>query len=144
MLVRAILDAKGHGVATIARATPVATAAARMQMEHVGALVVSADGRRVEGIIDERDIVRAYVRYGADLSGKSVGDVMRGEVISCASDTPVRQVMAKMTRHRVRHVPVVDGGALAGIVSIGDVVKSRLEELELEKDVMRDAFMART
>jgi CBS domain-containing protein len=69
---------------------------------------------------------------------------MRGEVISCASDTPVRQVMAKMTRHRVRHVPVVDGGALAGIVSIGDVVKSRLEELELEKDVMRDAFMART
>jgi CBS domain-containing protein len=143
MLVRAILDAKGHGVATVARTTPVATAAARMQMEHVGALVVSADGRRLEGIIDERDIVRAYVRFGADLAGKSVGDLMRGEVISCAPDTPVRQVMARMTRHRVRHVPVVEGGALAGIVSIGDVVKSRLEELELEKDVMRDAFMAR-
>lgn len=144
MQVRAILDAKGHGVATVARATPVATAAARMQMEHVGALVVSPDGRRIEGIIDERDIVRAYVRYGAEIAGKSVGDVMRAEVISCAPDAPVRQVMATMTRHRVRHVPVVDGGALAGIVSIGDVVKSRLEELELEKDVMRDAYMART
>lgn len=144
MQVKAILDAKGHGVATVARATPIPTAAARMQMEHVGALVVSPDGRRVEGIIDERDIVRAYVRFGADLGGKNVGDLMRAELISCTPDTPVRQVMAKMTRHRVRHVPVIDGGAIAGIVSIGDVVKSRLEELELEKDVMRDAYMART
>lgn len=144
MQVRAILDAKGHGVATVGRATPVATAAARMQMEHVGALVVSSDGRKLEGIIDERDIVRAYVRYGADIAGKSVGDLMRAEVVTCSLDEPVRQVMAKMTRHRVRHVPVVEGGVIAGIVSIGDVVKSRLEELELEKDVMRDAYMART
>lgn len=144
MQVKAILDAKGHGVTTVGRATPVATAAARMQMEHVGALVVSADGRRLEGIIDERDIVRAYIRFGAELAGKSVADLMRVEVVSCAPDEPVRQVMAKMTRHRVRHVPVIDGGVIAGIVSIGDVVKSRLEELELEKDVMRDAYMART
>ena len=64
--------------------------------------------------------------------------------LTCTSDEPVRHVMAKMTRHRVRHVPVVDGGVIAGIVSIGDVVKSRLEELELEKDVMRDAYIART
>jgi CBS domain-containing protein len=143
MQVKAILDAKGHGVATVGRATPAATAAARMQMEHIGALVVSPDGRRIDGIIDERDIVRAYVRFGAELSGKSVGDLMRAEIVSCAPDEPVRQVMSKMTRHRVRHVPVVEGGALSGIVSIGDVVKSRLEELELEKDVMRDAYMAR-
>ena len=144
MQVKAILDAKGHGVTTVGRTTPVATAAARMQMEHVGALVVSSDGRRLQGIIDERDIVRAYVRYGAEVAGKSVGDLMREEVVSCTPDEPVRQVMAKMTRHRVRHVPVLDGGVIAGIVSIGDVVKSRLEELELEKDVMRDAYMART
>lgn len=144
MQVRAILDAKGHGVATVGGATPVATAAARMQMEHVGALVVSPDGRRLDGIIDERDIVRAYVRHGAELAGKTVSDLMRAEAVTCAPDTPVRQVMAMMTRHRVRHVPVVDGGVLSGIVSIGDVVKSRLEELELEKDVMRDAYMART
>lgn len=144
MQVKAILDAKGHGVTTVGRATPIATAAARMQMEHVGALVVSPDGRRLDGIIDERDIVRAYVRFGAELAGKTVADLMREEVVSCTSDEPVRQVMSKMTRHRVRHVPVVDGGVIAGIVSIGDVVKSRLEELELEKDVMRDAFMART
>jgi CBS domain-containing protein len=144
MKVKAILDAKGHGVATVPRATPVATAAARMQMERVGALVVSIDGRNVEGIVDERDIVRAYVRFGAEIAGKTVGDVMRAEVVSCALDEPVRQVMAKMTRHRVRHLPVLDGGRLAGLVSIGDLVKSRLEELELEKDVMRDAYMART
>lgn len=144
MQVKAILDAKGHGVTTVGRATPVATAAARMQMEHVGALVVSADGRRLDGIIDERDIVRAYVRFGADLAGKIVGDLMRAEAVTCTADEPVRQVMAKMTRHRVRHVPVVEDGAIAGIVSIGDVVKWRLEELELEKDVMRDAYMART
>ena len=144
MQVKAILDAKGHGVATVGRATPIATAAARMQMEHVGALVVSSDGRKLDGIIDERDIVRAYVRFGAELAGKTVADLMRAEVVSCTPDEPVRQVMAKMTRHRVRHLPVIDGGLIAGIVSIGDVVKSRLEELELEKDVMRDAYMART
>ena len=144
MHVKAILDAKGHGVTTVGRATPIATAAARMQMEHVGALVVSADGRKLDGIIDERDIVRAYVRFGHELAGKTVADLMREEVVSCTPDEPVRQVMAKMTRHRVRHLPVVQSGVLAGIVSIGDVVKSRLEELELEKDVMRDAYMART
>jgi len=144
MQVRAILDAKGHGVVTVGRATTVATAAARMQMEHVGALVVSRDGRRMEGIIDERDIVRAYVRHGAEVAGKTVADVMREEIVSCTPDEPLRQVMAKMTRHRMRHLPVLDNGTIAGIVSIGDVVKSRLEELELEKDVMRDAYMART
>ena len=143
MQVKAILDAKGHGVTTVGRATAIATAAARMQMEHVGALIVSGDGRRLDGIIDERDIVRAYVRFGAELAGKTVADLMREEVVSCTPDEPVRQVMAKMTRFRVRHVPVVEGGVIAGIVSIGDVVKWRLEELELEKDVMRDAFMAR-
>ena len=91
-----------------------------------------------------RDIVRAYVRLGGETGGKSVGDHRRAEIVACAPDEPVRLVMGKMTRHRVRHLPVVEGGALSGIVSIGDVVKSRLEELELEKDVMRDAFMART
>ncbi len=144
MQVRAILDSKGHGVATVGSTTPLATAAARMQMEHVGALIVSHDGRRLDGIIDERDIVRAYVRYGAELANKSVGDLMRTEVETCSPDEPVRLVMAKMTRHRVRHVPVLEGDAIAGIVSIGDVLKSRLEELELEKDIMRDAYMART
>lgn len=144
MHVKEILDSKGHGVTTVGRATPIATASARMQMEHVGALVVSSDGRRLEGIIDERDIVRAYVRYGVELAGKTVADLMREEVVTCAPDEPVRQVMAKMTRHRVRHLPVIEGGIIAGIVSIGDVVKSRLGELELEKDVIRDAYMART
>ena len=143
MLVKSILNTKGRRVVTVPRATPVATAAARMQMEHLGALVVSPDGQKVEGIIDERDLVRAYVRFGAELGPKSVGEVMREEVVVCAPDEPVRKVMDKMTRHRVRHLPVMEGGRLTGIISIGDVVKSRFEELELEKDVIRDAFMAR-
>jgi CBS domain-containing protein len=139
-----LLRRKGREVATIDGSESVRTALAVLAEKGIGALVVSSDGRRLDGIIDERDIVRAYVRFGADLAGKSVADLMREEVVSCTPDEPVRQVMSKMTRHRVRHVPVVDGGVIAGIVSIGDVVKSRLEELELEKDVMRDAYMART
>ncbi len=146
MHVRAILEskgAKGAKVATVAPDTPLATAASRMQIEQVGALVASRDGKSVAGIIDERDIVRAYVRHGPDLAMKTVADVMRAEVVTCTLDEPVRQVMAKMTRHRVRHLPVLDGATLAGIVSIGDVVKSRLGELELETGVLRDAYIAR-
>lgn len=143
MQVRAILDAKGAKVVTVAPETSLSTAARRMDIEHVGALIASRDGKSLAGIIDERDIVRAYVRHGDDLARRTVADVMRAEVITCTPDEPVRQVMAKMTRHRVRHLPVLDGGALAGIISIGDVVKSRLGELELETEVLRDAYMAR-
>ncbi len=143
MQVKAILDAKGTKVVTVAPETSLSTAARRMDIEHVGALIASRDGKTLAGIIDERDIVRAYVRHGPDLAQKTIADVMRVEVITCTPDEPVRQVMAKMTRHRVRHLPVLDGAALAGIVSIGDVVKSRLGELELETEVLRDAYMAR-
>jgi CBS domain-containing protein len=144
MHVREILRAKGRAVVTVPRETSVAAAAARMQMEHVGALVVSADGRPIEGMLDERDIVRAYVRYGAGLADKTVGDVMREETATCSPADSLRHVMSEMTRHRLRHLPVIEGGALAGIVSIGDVVKYRLEELELEREIIRDAYAARS
>jgi CBS domain-containing protein len=143
MEVKAILDAKGRTVATVSPQTAIGTAASRMQIDHIGALVVTADGKSVLGIVDERDIVRAYVRFGGEAAAKPVGEVMRSEVVTCAPDEHLRQVMTKMTRHRARHLPVVDNGVLAGIVSIGDVVKHRLGELELEKDVLRDAYFAR-
>ena len=144
MKVREIVDAKGRGVVTIRPDASVSTAVHRLALERIGALVVSEDGHRVAGIISERDIVRAVAEGGAELltSGRRVAEVMTRNVITCTSDDAVRHVMAEMTRRRVRHLPVIDGGKLAGIVSIGDIVKSRLEEVELEADVLRDAYIA--
>ena len=144
MKVREIVDAKGRGVVTIRPDASVSTAVHRLALERIGALVVSEDGHRVAGIISERDIVRAVAEGGTELltSGRRVAEVMTRNVITCTSEDAVKHVMAEMTRRRVRHLPVIDGGKLAGIVSIGDIVKSRLEEVELEADVLRDAYIA--
>ena len=144
MKVREIVNAKGRGVVTIHPDASVSTAVHRLALERIGALVVSEDGHRVAGIISERDIVRAVAEGGTELltSGRRVAEVMTRNVITCTSEDAVKHVMAEMTRRRVRHLPVIDGGKLAGIVSIGDIVKSRLEEVELEADVLRDAYIA--
>nr|WP_246283910.1 CBS domain-containing protein [Nocardioides perillae] len=102
--------------------------------EHdVGALVVSRDGRRVEGIVSERDVVRHLHRDGTVVHN-TVAAIMTADVHTCPPDTPVDDLMRTMTARRVRHVPVVDDGLLVGIVSIGDVVKSRIDQLEFERD----------
>jgi CBS domain-containing protein len=142
--VREILDAKGRRVVTIRPDATIATAVHRLALERIGALVASEDGRRVAGILSERDIVAALAGEGADLlsAGRRVADLMTRNVVTCAPDDTVKHVMREMTRRRFRHMPVVEGGQLAGIVSIGDVVKSRLEEVELEATVLRDAYIA--
>lgn len=144
MKVREILDHKGARVVTIRPDASVSTAVHRLVLERIGALVVSEDGRRVAGIISERDIVVALAKDGAELlaPGHRVADLMTSHVVTCTPDDTVKQIMAEMTRRRVRHIPVVENGQLAGIVSIGDVVKSRLSEVELEATVLRDAYMA--
>jgi CBS domain-containing protein len=144
MKVREILDAKGRGVVTVRPEATVATALDRLVRERIGALVVSGDGRRVAGVLFERDVVRALAAEGAALvaGGRRVAEVMTREVATCAPEDDVGQVMAEMTRRRVRHLPVVEGGGLVGIVSIGDVVKSRLEETEGETATLRDAYLA--
>ena len=144
MKVREILDAKGRGVVTVRPEASVSTVVHRLVLERIGALVVSEDGRHIAGVVTESDIVRALAAAGAAAvaSGRRVAELMTRNVATCTPEDTVKRVMAEMTRRRVRHLPVVEGGGLAGIVSIGDVVKSRLGEVELEADVLRDAYIA--
>ncbi len=144
MKVREILDAKGRGVVTIRPETTVSTALHRLVQERIGALVVSEDGQRVAGVVSESDIVRALAAEGAALvaGGRRVADLVTREVATCTPEDTVKHVMAEMTRRRVRHLPVVEDGRLVGIVSIGDVVKSRLEEAEEETTMLRDTYLA--
>jgi CBS domain-containing protein len=130
--VTGILTVKGNGVATIAKSATVAEAAEALRVNRCGALVVSADGERVDGIVSERDIVRQLAAKGANVLMSTVADVMTTEVVTCGPTTTVEELMGVMTERRIRHVPVVVDGALAGIVSIGDVVKHRLGQLEDE------------
>jgi len=143
MKVRTILDTKGRHVVTIRPDASVSTAVHRLVLERIGALVVSEDGHKVAGIISERDIIQSLAKSGQDLltSGRRVAELMEHNVITCTPDDTVQQVMAEMTRRRVRHLPVIEDGGLVGIISIGDVVKSRLEEVELEANVLREAYL---
>lgn len=144
MQVRDILAAKGQRVVTIRPDATIATAVHRMALERVGALVVSEDGITIAGILSERDIIHGLAEDGGEIMGtdRRIADLMTRNVITCGPEDKVKTVMAEMTRRRFRHVPVLDNGRLAGIVSIGDVVKSRLEEMELETLVLRDAYIA--
>lgn len=137
--VSVILGRKGNDVATI-RAHASLTDALRVLAEHnVGALVVSDRANTVDGIISERDIVRQLARTGAGALRSTVADVMTSDVLTCSMDATADDVMQVMTTHRARHLPVLDDqGQLAGIVSIGDVVKSRIDDLETQAQSMQD------
>ncbi len=143
MKVQDILRTKGGEVETIRPDAKILIAVHRMRMQNVGALVVSRDGERVDGVLSERDIVRGLTVHGAGLVEMSVVAVMSRNVPTCAPGDSLTSVMSQMTRTRNRHVPVVDDGRLCGIVSVGDVVKNRLEEMELETNVLRDAYLTR-
>ena len=144
MKVRDMLAAKGDKVATVKHDATIETVLHRLKLEGVGALVVSADDETVSGIISERDIVRGLPDHGGALLGMKVSEIMTREVKTCAPDATVQDLMAEMTRSRFRHMPVVTDGKLSGIISIGDVVKNRLEELETETHVLRDYIVGRS
>ena len=131
MLVDQILEAKGRAVATVAPDATVAEAVAALDEHNVGALVVSSDGRVVEGILSERDVVRG-LSEGAEVLQRRVRDLMATDVSTCHGRSGVEELMATMTTGRFRHLPVVAGGELCGIISIGDVVKARIDELATE------------
>ena len=141
MKVDSILKDKGRDVQTVGTDVSLVLAIHQLSTRGIGALVVSEDGRRVNGLFSEREVVRGLAKHGARLLDLRVGDVMARSVPVCSSQDTIRDVMAEMTRSRNRHLPVVDGGALCGLISIGDVVKHRLEELELESSVLRDAAL---
>lgn len=138
MNVQSILGSKGTEVATIGRNATLADVAAQLRDRGVGALVVSDDGEHIDGIVSERDVVRALAAHGAGALGRSVGSVMSTDVVTCVADDAVDALMASMTDRRIRHLPVVDGDRLSGIISIGDVVKARLGELEHERQALVD------
>ena len=144
MKVQEILDHKGGKVVTIRPDATISTAVHRLALERIGALVVSEDGVSIAGILSERDLIRALAEDGAAILGadRHVRDLMTTGVRTCRPDEAVKVVMAAMTRHRFRHMPVVEGGRLVGLVSIGDVVKTRLDEMELETVVLREAYIA--
>jgi len=141
MNVETILRNKGHRVATIRPDATFAEAVDILNRERIGALVVSEDGKGVDGILSERDIVIALAVHGEDLLSRAVRDIMTRTVITCDPSDTVGELMAEMTNRRIRHFPVVANGRLIGIVSIGDLVKSRLDEVEFEASSMR-SFIA--
>lgn len=139
MQVRIVLQEKGTEVVTAAPNTSLRDVVAMLEQHRIGAVVISADGRHIDGIVSERDVVSALARDGAAALDRPAADVMTtGEACTCVPDDTVESLMETMTERRVRHIPVVVDGALAGVVSIGDVVKSRISVLEHETRALQD------
>ena len=137
MLVRQILAMKGGGdVETIPASTGVSDAVRMLSEKRIGALVISDDGEVPLGILSERDIVRELGRRGDGVLAESVSDLMTKNLIGCTDSESADQVLTKMTEGRFRHMPVMDGERMTGLISIGDVVKARLAELAMEKDAL--------
>ena len=141
MKVEAVLTAKGRQVASINPSATLATVAQRLRLEGIGSLVVLEEGK-LAGMISERDVVHAFAAHRAEAAELKVADVMARDLVTCRPDDSLTRVLGLMTRHRVRHLPVLEGGRLVGLISIGDAVKHRLDELELEAAVLRDAYIA--
>lgn len=139
MLIERILARKGADVAWVAPTASVTEVLATLRERNIGAVVVSDDGgRTAAGICSERDVVRRLAADGAGALELPVAEVMTSPVVTCEPNATVEQTMALMTERRFRHVPVLDGGRLAGIVSIGDVVLSRVQELSDEAKTLHD------
>jgi CBS domain-containing protein len=137
MNVETILRTKGRAVATIRPDETVGAAIDTLISRNIGALVASEDGDTVDGIISERDIVHALARHGARLLILTVDQVMTRPVVTCNPGESISELMAEMTNRRIRHLPVVQDGRLCGIVSIGDLVKNRLDDIEYEANSLR-------
>jgi CBS domain-containing protein len=137
MNVETILKGKGRTVATVAPDATITAAVDLLRKKGIGALVVSRDGGDVAGILSERDVVHALAERGAKTLDLPVSALMTPHVYTCKPDDTVAELMAMMTARRIRHLPVVENGRLAGIVSIGDVVKYRVDEVEEEASSLR-------
>jgi CBS domain-containing protein len=127
----------GGNVYTAFRHESVAKVAARLAEQRIGALPV-VDGDTVVGIFSERDVIYGLAKHGAAMLDKTVGDVMTSPAITITSDMPILSALSLMTKRRIRHLPVTDGERLTGFVSIGDLVKHRIEKIETEAAAMRD------
>lgn len=137
MNVASLLKVKGSSVATVKPAALIAEVVRILTEKRIGAVVVSSDGHRPQGILSERDIVRSLASHGNGTLDKKVQELMTSHITTCAPEDQLADLMAVMTAKRIRHLPVVEGGTLVGIISIGDVVKWRVDEIEHEADALR-------
>jgi CBS domain-containing protein len=138
MTVKAILSRKGGDVAVIAPTVPLAEAVKLLAARRIGALVVTGPGDRVAGILSERDIVRVLAEQGHAALDSQVGAVMTRKVVTCTQAETIAAIMERMTAGKFRHMPVVEQNELVGIISIGDVVKHRVQEIESESNALRE------
>lgn len=138
MNVKAILAAKGGDIFSIEPTADLAAAARLLSTHRIGAAVIRGAGGRLAGILSERDIVRAVSEHGVDALSVSVGQVMTRNVMTCGENDLIADIMERMTAGKFRHMPVLRDGQLIGVVSIGDVVKQRVEEVEHDADALRD------
>jgi CBS domain-containing protein len=138
MQVMQILKDKGSDVVTMAANALIADALRTLNERRIGAIVITGARDDIEGILSERDVVNGLADRGAGLLEARISDIMTRHVFTCTPETSIEELMRQMTRRRIRHLPVIRDGRLCGIVSIGDVVKHRLMELETEATTMRD------
>jgi CBS domain-containing protein len=142
MTVAEILRSKGSEVKTVKPTETALQFSARLCANQIGAMVVTENGTSIMGIISERDLAYAVATFGSRLPTTTVSDLMTKTVVVCSPEDSITEVMKLMTQQRIRHLPVTSGGQLVGIVSIGDVLKHRLGELQLEANVLRDYAIA--
>ena len=143
MQISQLLEGKGAFVATVQPEVPIIDVVKEMTERSIGSLVVSDDGDTIAGIVSERDVVAAISRFTAAILDEPVRTIMSTTVQTCRSDDSIDSLMATMTDQRIRHIPVVDDGRLVGIVSIGDLVKARMDELERDRDALEHFITAR-
>ena len=142
MLVQQILKSKGDGaVVSVPPGTLVQEAAKILADKRIGTVIVSTDGKSAEGILSERDIVRELGKRGASCMSDKVDDLMTRDLVTCGMADDADRVLGKMTEGRFRHMPVVEGTELVGLITLGDVVKARLKELAMEKDALQGMIM---
>ncbi len=141
MKVSSVFESKESDVHTVRPKDPIQRVINEFKDKGIGALVVSDNYIEIQGMISERNIILGLAKHGTDLLTMTVADVMQNCVV-CAPDDKLQLVMSRMTHRRVRHVAVSEDGALCGIISIGDVVKKQLTDLEMETNVLRDAYQA--
>ena len=142
MKVADILRVKGSAVKTVTSDVTALELSERLRAEHIGAMIVSNDGRSIDGIISERDLAYGLAAHGGMLPKIAVSELMTKVVVVCSPEDSIIDVMKLITQRRIRHLPVKDGDQLVGIISIGDVLKHRLDEMQLEANVLRDYAIA--
>jgi CBS domain-containing protein len=138
MIVSQILKAKGNDVFTVSKDVKISEVSEILASKRIGAIVVIDQNQVVEGIISERDIVRGLAKLGANVLDSSADELMTKNVITRGVDAHIDELMQEMTNSRIRHLPIIDDNKLVGVISIGDVVKNRVEELESEGSMLRE------